>query len=563
MFLLVATLIMTSFLFTPGRSVEAANASKKNVDIQEYAADMQPGWNLGNTFDAVGTDETAWGNPHVTKEFIEQIAAQGYKSIRIPVTFDQRMAPGPGYKINADFLSRLEQVVQWSLDEGMYVMINIHHDSWIWISDGMKNNHDATVERYNAIWKQLAKRFKQYPNQLMFESLNEPQFGGTSEEQDQYLHELNASFHEIVRKSGGKNKVRPLVLPTLHTGSEDHKINALLETISELNDPNIISTVHYYGFWPFSVNVAGYTQFEEDTKNDIINTFDRVHDAFTTKGIPVVIGEYGLLGFDTALGTIQQGEKLKFFEFMIHYAQEKELTHMLWDNGQHFGRESFKWSNPALYNMMKTSWEMRSSTAESDFIYLKSGEDIIDEEITLNLNGNQFVSLQLDGENLQEGQDYVLNDDRLTLKESLLTRLTASNLIGTNAVITATFNQGADWDINVISYQTPVTESSNGTISDFAIPTEFNGDHLATMEAVYTDGRNAGPQGWTSYKEFGYTFEPLYDKNEVVIKQNFFNEVDNGEVLITLHFWSGEKISYKLTKDGNDVIGTPLAVVNN
>ena len=112
--LLFSTILLLA-LMLPSVSSAAQNSEEKN-DIQNYVEAMQPGWNLGNTFDAVGADETAWGNPKVTQEFIKQIADQGYKSIRIPVTFDQRMEEVPNYTIDAEFLNSLDQVIQWSLD---------------------------------------------------------------------------------------------------------------------------------------------------------------------------------------------------------------------------------------------------------------------------------------------------------------------------------------------------------------------------------------------------------------------------------------------------------------
>ena len=534
----------------------AAQQTEDRIDIQSYTAAMQPGWNLGNTFDAVGKDETAWGNPKVTQEFIEQLADQGYKSIRIPVTFDQRMEEAPNYTIDAQFLNRLDQVIQWSLDENLYVMINIHHDSWIWLESGMQDNHDASLARYDAIWTQLANRYRDHSTKLMFESINEPRFWGTDEEKQGYLDELNSSFYDIVRKSGGKNDIRPLVLPTLDTGSEQHKLDALYSSINQLDDPNIISTVHYYGFWPFSVNIAGVTTFNEETKNDIISTFDRVHQTFTKNGIPVIIGEFGLLGFDTDLNTIQQGEKLKFFEFMIHYANEKGFTHMLWDNGQHFGRQSFEWSNAELFEMMKASWATRSATAESNFIYVEQGKEVTDVTKSLNLNGNKFVALELAGEELIAGEDYVLAGEVLTVKASLLESLTVSEKLGINAVLTATFDKGKSWNFDVITYNTPVLQSIVGTATDFAIPTTFNGDNLATMEAINADGSFAGPQNWTSFKEFAYTFAPNYETNEIILKENFFKEVNDGEVKLTLYFWSGEVLNYTITKSGDVIVGT-------
>ncbi|WP_416147351.1 cellulase family glycosylhydrolase [Salipaludibacillus sp. HK11] len=558
--LLLFGLIMLLFLF-PVSTLSADE--NEGMDIEGYVEAMQPGWNLGNTYDAVGEDETAWGNPRVTKELIEQIAAQGFKSIRVPITFDERMEEYGDFEIDADFLGRVNQTVEWALEEDLYVMINIHHDSWVWLEAGMQSDYDHSLARYNAIWNQLADYFKDHSDKVMFESINEPRFWGAEEERFEYLSTLNSSFYEIVRNSGGRNDDRPLVLPTMDTGSEPEKLDALYDEIVALDDPNVISTVHFYGFWPFSVNVAGFTTFDQETKQDIIDTFDRVHDKFVANGIPVVLGEFGLLGFDTNTGVIQQGEKLKFFEFMIHYANETRITHMLWDNGQHFDRTNFEWADEELYQMMKASWETRSSTAESNYIYLKKDNEIVDVDMPLNLHGNQFVSLRYDGEELDQDQDYQLNGDILTINASLLADIAFSGQLETNGVLTATFNNGADWFFKVNTYDTPFQESTEGLASNFSIPTTFNGDQLATMEAVDGDGIPTGPQNWTTFKEFGYAFSPSYDTNEITFPQSFFNEVADGEVALRFHFWSGEILEYTLLKDGNNITGTVVEEVDD
>lgn len=527
--------------------------------LQAYVDDMQPGWNLGNSLDAVGADETAWGNPKITKELIEEIADQGYKSIRIPVTWDSHIGEAPNYTIEPAYLERVEQVVDWALDEDLYVMVNVHHDSWLWISH-METKHDEVLARYNAIWTQVADHFKDHSNKLMFESVNEPRFsdGGTTDEEKMFdmLKELNLSFHSILRESGGKNAERPLVLSTLEASPTQERMDELYATITELNDPNIIATVHYYGFWPFSVNIAGYTHFEQDTKNDIIQTFDNVHNTFVAKGIPVILGEYGLLGFDQSTAVIEQGEKLKFFEFLTHYLNEKDVTHMLWDNGQHMNRTTYEWSDLDFFNMMKEGWKGRSATAETDLIFVEKDADVKDANIQLELNGNKLTKLSVDGKNLKKFKDYVVSEDVLTIKASKLEELTASGEYGVNSVITAEFNKGADWKFRVITNSTPVLQDAEGTTESFAIPVSFNGDLLATMEAKYTDGTVAGPQNWTSFKEFEYTFSPSYDKGEIVLKPNFFNETKDGEVVLTFHFWSGEVITYTITKNGTSVTGS-------
>ena len=153
------------------------------------------------------------------------------------------------------------------------------------------------------------------------------------------------------------------------------------------------------------------------------------------------------------------------------------------------------------------------------------------------------------------GTDYELNGDVLTVKASLLSKLTASGQFGENAVLTAKFNNGADWNFHVLYYDTPKLQNVEGTTSAFAIPTAFNGDQLATMEAVYAAGGNAGPQNWTSFKEFAYTFAPSYDTNQITLMPNFFNETNDGVVKLTFHFWSGEIVTYTITKNGTSVVG--------
>ncbi|WP_342416109.1 cellulase family glycosylhydrolase [Paenibacillus sp. FSL R10-2782] len=538
-----------------GQAPQATAASS----MQSYVEAMQPGWNLGNSLDAVGADETAWGNPRITQALIQQIAAQGYKSIRIPVTWDKHIGAAPNYTVDAAYMNRVEEVVRWALDANLYVMLNVHHDSWLWVSS-MEPKHDEVLARYNALWTQIANRFKDQPNKLMFESINEPRFseGGTTNEakMNQMLQELNVSFHKIVRASGGNNAARPLVLPGLDTSPAQNKINELYNTITKLSDPNLIATIHYYGYWPFSVNIAGYTTFEKDTKNDVIQTFDNAYNTFVAKGIPVIVGEYGLLGFDKNTGVIEQGEKLKFFEFLTYYMKEKKLTGILWDNGQHLNRTTYKWSDPELFNVMKSSLKGRSSNAVRDLIHLKKGTSVQDATVTLNLNGNQLSTLSANNKQLKQGTDYTLSGDTLTLKASLLTSLTTSGKYGENAVINAKFNKGADWNFKVIVYDTPTLSATEGTTQTFTIPTDFRGSQLATMEAVYTNGGNAGPQDWTPYKEFGNTFAPAYDTNGIKLLPEFFNSVKDGEVTLKFHFWSGDVVTYKMTKSGTRVTGT-------
>ncbi|MGK5496873.1 cellulase family glycosylhydrolase [Streptomyces sp. URMC 125] len=536
----------------------AARGNPAPGDAMARVAAMQPGWNLGNSLDATGSDETSWGNPRITEALLDNVRAQGFNSIRIPVTWSRHQGPAPDHTLDAAYLARVKEVVGWALADGFHVMINIHHDSWQWIAD-MPADRTGVLNRYNAIWKQLAAAFRDSSPRLVFESVNEPQFtGGSGDAQNAaLLDELNTSFHRIVRQSGGNNATRLLVLPTLHTSADQARVDELTATIDALGDRNLAATVHYYGYWPFSVNVAGGTRFDATAQKDLTDAFDRVHSAFVARGIPVILGEYGLLGFDRHTGTIQQGEKLKFFEFLGHHARVRKITTMLWDNGQHFRRTDFRWNDPELFAQIKSSWTTRSGTASSDQVFSARSAAVTDKTLTLNLNGTSFTGLRHGSTDLVPGRDYNLRGDRLTITASALTRLSGSRAYGTNAVLHARFSKGVPWRIDLVTHDTPVLRNASGTTDSFAVPTDFRGDRLATMEARYADGTNAGPHGWTSYKEFDRAFAPDYTGGATRLTSDFFAEVrDGSRVTLTFHYWSGTTVTYHVTRSGTSVTGT-------
>ncbi|MEK5234915.1 cellulase family glycosylhydrolase [Paenibacillus sp. FSL L8-0470] len=532
-----------------------AETKEKKSAMQAYVEAIGPGWNLGNTFEATG-EETSWGNPSTTRAFIKQIAAEGYKSIRIPITWKHRMGDAPDYVIQKEFMARIQEVVDWSLAADLHVMINLHHDTG-WVLN-METEHDDVVARFNAAWTQIAGHFKDYPDTLMFESLNEPRFSEDwSKDTPGYfamLDELNVSFHAIVRHSGGNNNKRPLVLSTLTAAPTQARLDELAKTITKLNDDRLIATFHYYGYYAFSVNLGGSTTFDNTAREDLIQAFDRAYDTFTAKGIPVIVGEFGLLGFDKSLDTVQHGEILKFFEYITYYAREKKMPLMLWDNGQHFDRRTLKWVDEELHQVMKQGWKGRSSNAETDSVYILKDSEIKDLVIPLNLNGNTFTALLNQENALVKGTDYELDGENLILKSALLQRLVTKKY-GMNATLTATFSAGADWKMKIIYYDTPSLISAQAPEGIFTIPTWFNGDSLTTLEAVYTAGGNAGPNDWTPFKEYKRTFYPDYTTGEIKFTDEFWKEVKDGEVQLKLHFWSGAVIPYTITKASGKIVG--------
>lgn len=524
----------------------------------ETVAAMQPGWNLGNTLDAI-PDETSWGNPRVTQELLHQIRSQGFRSIRIPVTWTDHQGPAPDYTIDPSWLNRVREVVDWALAEDLYVMINLHHDSWMWIN-GYPGDRTTVKNRYTKLWTQIATTFRDRSSTLVFESINEPQFAGTSgdSESDTLLQELNTEFVRLVRGSGGNNATRLLVLPTLYTNSNQAQLDTLANTFGQLKDPNLAATVHFYGWWPFSVNIAGGTRYDSNVEQDIVDSFTRVHTTLVSRGIPVIVGEWALLSYDyTRPGIIERGEMLKYFEAVSYQARIRNLTTMLWDAGTFLNRNDLQWRDPGVFAMLKAGWTTRSATASSDQIYLPRTGAIASRSLTLTLNGASFQGLRQGNTDLVRNTDYTVSGNTLTLTSTALTRLAGNRAYGVNATIEARFSSGAPWQISVITSDPPIQSAATGTTSSFVIPTQFRGDQLATMEATYTDGSPAGPANWTSYKEFWSNFQPDYSANTIILKPDFFAEVNDGTVTLTFHFWSGVLVRYRITKSGSSVTGSP------
>lgn len=519
-------------------------------------AAMQPGWNLGNTLDAI-PDETAWGNPLTTQTLLHHVRSQGYNSIRLPITWSNHHGPAPAYTIDPAWLNRVKQIVDWSLDEGFYVLINLHHDSWQWINT-YPSDRANVLARYDALWTQIAGAFRNYSSRLLFESINEPQFANVTDDQAYpLLDELNVEFVHIVRQSGGNNPTRVLVLPTLYTSADQGRLDALNTTLNKLNDRNLAATIHFYGWWPFSVNIAGGYRYDADVENDLTGTFSRAYNSFVSRGIPVIIGEWALLNWDhNRPGIIERGEFLKFLEAVGYNARTRNLTTMVWDAGQFLDRNALRWRDQGIYDMMKASWTTRSGTASSDQVYVARSSSVASKTLTLNLNGTSLRGLWQGTTQLANGSDYTVSGNTLTLSAAAVTRLVGNRSYGVNSTIEARFSQGVPWQISIITYDLPTQSAATGTTDSLVIPTQFRGDQLATMEAKYADGSPAGPANWTPYKQFWEHFQPDYNANTITLKPEFFEEVNDGRVTLTFHFWSGTLTTYYIAKSGTSVTGS-------
>jgi endoglucanase len=559
---------------------------------------MQPGWNLGNSFDSVDTNlssedkgELSWGNVAVTKEQIQFVKDEGYNSIRIPLTLYKRVS-GKGnddtttaddYIIDSKFLDRYTQVVKWALDSGLYVMVNVHHDSWIWLNswDGSKDSEQYIM--YTRIWEQLADKFKDYSDKLCFETINEPKFDTDAPAK---LRVINKAAYDIIRKSGGANSSRMIVVPTLSTNDAQDKCDALYEQIKTdfkrngIQDENIIATFHYYSEWVFSANL-GKTGFDEVLWNSkdangveygytpriaLDQAFGRVYNTFTKNGIGVICGEYGLLGNDNTAQCNNKGEDYKYMEYINYVARQKGITLMLWDNGKYvrmIDREKLAWRDESFRALVKACNKGRSSYATGlDSIYLTKDKT---EEIAipLTLNGNTLKAIKDEKGTLLEGTDYKYDAKTATVtlaSNYIKQRLNASDF-GLCAMLTMQFSSGTDWLQYIYKSKTPEFGDCLKSVNKAIIDVNYNGNELQKVTAYQSSGKVGPNSSWWNYLQFGSAFLPDYKNGTLKITSNFFGDssVKEGKILLECTFYNGEVVYYVLNRKGNVITGSKEA----
>lgn len=527
---------------------------------QNYVEAMGNGWNLGNSFDGFDDNndrgEESWGNPRVTRELITTVRQKGFDSIRLPFTAHMRIdGPENDFQIDEEFLNRYEEIVNWSLEEDLYVMINLHHDSWIWLADWDGDTEAEDYLKFVRIWEQLADRFKDYDERLMFESINEPQFYTDEASAMTYLQILNDTFYDSVRSSGGNNDKRMLVLPTLLTDAAQDKLDALYNHILELDDENLIATIHYYSEWIYSANL-GKTRFDgilwdDDTpRTSLVDVFDRIAGTFTDNGVGVVIGEYGLLGYDKSETVNQFGETLKFLEFINYYARQNKMTLMLWDNGQHLNRHNYEWHNTGFGTMIEESMDGRSSYAtELNINYLTEFVPEGGLSIPLTLNGNEFVSIYHDETPLIQDEDYTYESETVHLSEHFLTYAynQTNGETGTEIPLVIEFSSGANWHQTLIYIESPELDTVEAPVGErINIPAEYNGNHLESVTSKDENGAVVSNNDWWDFLESGHEFIPDYEEGFIRLSPEYTQLLTDGMFELTFTFFSGEVIEYQL-----------------
>lgn len=367
-------LISSALSFMPQTMTSQAAGSKEAIDLVNS---MGEGWNLGNaldswdsgvtTFSSVTQHETDWGQPSTTKAIIDAIHDAGYKTIRVPVSWWQEM--DSKHNVKPEFMARVKEIVNWCIEDGMYVILNVHHDGGTGTTGFLTNNFD-NKEEYEYLWNQIASEFKNYDNHLIFESANELTWKNSDNSYNyDDLNELNQTFVNLIRKSGGKNTDRLLLLAGACTDLTD----TCNEKFVVPDDPMVAVSIHYYlpstwcvesatNPWTYqdgngqTKTITPQTTWGADSDYQILaDNFAKMAARFTENNIPVILGEYGVCEFDQR----KWDDIIDYTKAVCSMSDSFDgFCPVLWDacyneSVGYFLRKDLKWTNSDFENAVK------------------------------------------------------------------------------------------------------------------------------------------------------------------------------------------------------------------
>ncbi len=342
----------------------------RNITSQQLVEDMTFGWNLGNTLDVCQADrdgdgkinehveagekvdETLWGNPKATKELFTSLKKNGVNAVRIPVTWRDHMDSNGN--IDREWMDRVQQVVDYAYSQGMYVIINVHHDGGgdpkfgAWIIEESQNDYNTFLKKYKNVWKQIAERFKNYSDYLIFESMNEVGFDTlyNKNKADAYnlINKINQDFVDIIRATGGNNAKRHLLIAGYYTD-----IERTCDSLYKMPDDKAgrcILSVHYYTPWDFCTCDIKHTWGTKSEVSQMETLIGKMKKNFVDKGIPVIIGEYAASGSDLS-------SCIFFIEKLNKLCSDYGIATFIWDSGRQVNRKTYKWRTPQYLEALK------------------------------------------------------------------------------------------------------------------------------------------------------------------------------------------------------------------
>ena len=315
----------------------------------EITEKMGVGWNLGNSLDSNNNGfsseniydyETQWSNPVVTQSLIDKVRTKGFNTIRIPVTWYQHISSDGNYTIDAAWMNRVKEVVDYAYNNGMYVIINVHHENWINRSDFETTKASMETE-LRAVWKQIAAAFADYDQRLIFEGMNEPRKINCDEEWNgneacyNVVNQLNSAFVETVRSvESPYRQTRMLMVPDYAASRENNiyshltipKASGSIDADNDGDDDYVAVSLHAYSPYSFAMGDGDHTNFSSSYEAELEGMFSAMQATFLQEGVQIVLGEFSAsnYGYDSA--------RIKWAEAYMRNATEYGIPCVLWDN---------------------------------------------------------------------------------------------------------------------------------------------------------------------------------------------------------------------------------------
>ena len=341
---------------------EAKDTAKKwtELDQTQITEAMGLGWNLGNQLEASSgglPSETCWGNPEITKDLFDNIKAQGFKTVRIPVSYLDMIGDGPDYKIDTDWLDRVQEVVDYVVNNDMFAIVNMHGDGYYtvdhsWLLCAEDDDKQTEIkDKYGKVWTQIADRFKDYDQHLIFESMNEEfnnDYGKPDEKAYDNINAYNQIFVDSVRATGSNNEKRWLLLPGWNTNIEytagdDYNFKIPTDKGCKADGKRIMISVHYYDPFNFTIdeNKTAKTQwgkyavknYDNWGQEDYVDSqMALLNEKFVSQGYPVVIGEFGAQDKTEKFADYNEFRRY-WSEYLIKAAKKNGVVCVYWDNG--------------------------------------------------------------------------------------------------------------------------------------------------------------------------------------------------------------------------------------
>lgn len=325
----------------PAYYIPADQTGMRDISSLQLAGEMGVGWNVGNSLEAIG-GETAWGNPLITKALIDRIKAAGFKSVRVPVAWS-KFTNAAEYTIDPAWMNRVQEVVDYIIDNDMYVVLNNHWDEG-WMQPTFAQQ-EYVNDRLEKMWIQIALHFRDYEDRLLFAGTNEVMvtgnYGTPNSEFTAVQNGFNQIFVNAVRSTGGRNAFRNLVVQTFNTNI-DHGVN-FFEMPTDAAEDRLMVEVHFYDPYEFALlEDNGATQWGNTAtvptatagwgnEAHVDTQFQKMKTKFIDKGIPVLVGEYGAI---SRLDSPDHGAyREAYFRYVTKSMRDRGLIPFYWDNG--------------------------------------------------------------------------------------------------------------------------------------------------------------------------------------------------------------------------------------